>query len=90
MNGAWFHGMMQPVGSDEISCGIVARKVRSVRDVCCMTDVVLETRTETAKYDAVARVWKETWAPVYKQRTGALVKSAIRKWNKRESQRRRQ
>ena len=89
VNGAWFHGMMQPVGSDEISCGFIARKVRCVRDVCCMTDVVIETRMETAKYDAVARMWKETWAPVYKRSTGALVKSAIRKWNKRESQRRR-
>ena len=25
-----------------------------------MTDVVIETRSETAKYDAVARMWKET------------------------------
>ena len=89
VEGAWFHGMMQAVGSDEISCGFIARKVRSVRDVCCVTDVVLERRRETDKYDAVARMWKETWAPVYKRRTGALVKSAIRKWNKRESRRRR-
>jgi len=89
VDGAWFHGMMQAVASDEISCGFIARKVRSVRDVCCQTDVVLERRRETDKYDAVARMWKETWAPVYKQRTGALVKSALRKWNKRESCRRR-
>ena len=89
VEGAWFHGMMQAVGSDEISCGFIARKVRSVRDVCCVTDVVLGRRRETDKYDAVARMWKETWAPVYKRRTGALVKSAIRKWNKRESRRRR-
>ena len=89
VEGAWFHGMMQAVGSDEISCGFIARKVRSVRDVCCVTDVVLERRRETDKYDAVARMWKETWAPVYKRRTGALIKSAIRKWNKRESHRRR-
>jgi len=89
VDGAWFHGMMQAVASDEISCGFIARKVRSVRDVCCQTDVVLDRRRETDKYDAVARMWKETWAPVYKQRTGALVKSALRKWNKRESCRRR-
>lgn len=89
VDGAWFHGMMQAVGSDEISCGFIARKVRSVRDVCCVTDVVLDRRSETDKYDAVERMWKETWAPVYKRRTGALIKSAIRKWNKRESHRRR-
>jgi hypothetical protein len=89
VDGAWFHGMMQAVGSDEISCGFIARKVHSVRDVCCVTDVVLDRRSETDKYDAVERMWKETWAPVYKRRTGALIKSAIRKWNKRESHRRR-
>jgi hypothetical protein len=51
-------------------------------DVCCVTDVVLDRRSETDKYDAVERMWKETWAPVYKRRAGALIKSAIRKWNK--------
>jgi hypothetical protein len=89
LEGAWFHGMMQAVASDEISCGFIARKVRSVRDVCCKTDVVLERQRETAKYNEVARMWREIWAPLYKRSTGALVKSAIRKWNKRESQRRR-
>ena len=89
LEGAWFHGMMQAVASDEISCGFIARKVRSVRDVCCRTDVVLERQRETAKYNEVARMWREIWAPLYKRSTGALVKSAIRKWNKRESQRRR-
>jgi hypothetical protein len=89
VEGAWFHGMMQAVASDEISCGFIARKVRSVRDVCCRTDVVLERQRETAKYNEVARMWREIWAPLYKRSTGALVKSAIRKWNKRESQRRR-
>jgi len=65
VDGAWFHGMMQAVASDEISCGFIARKVRSVRDVCCQTDVVLDRRRETDKYDAVARMWKETCALVH-------------------------
>ena len=53
VNGAWFHGMVTAVEDDGISCGFVARDVRTVRDVRLDTDVVIlagGSYVQTSKY----------------------------------------
>ena len=88
VNGAWFHGMVTAVEDNGISCGFVARDVRTVRDVRLDTDVVIlagGSYVQTSKYDDMTNMWKTRGAPVYKAKTGALLGEAVKKWHVRSA-----